>query len=340
MPTERITETPKNKVVRHPAWKGDGRAMTPRPQEALGRGHAMRPARALGWFSVALGAAQLVAPGSLARLIGARDTSATRLILRALGARELASGLALLGGGRTERWLWARAVGDAMDLGLLGAAWGARRADHMRLGATGAAVAGVAVLDVLAARRAHRGEETALRGVEVSRSVTIKTSPRELHRFWRSLGNLPRFMAHLESVEAIDDRRSRWCARGPAGMKIEWEAEIVEDRPGELIAWRSLDGADVHNEGEVRFASAPGGRGTEVHVALRYRAMGGAVGRAVARLLGSEPGQQIAGDLRRLKQVIETGEVVHSDASIHRGAHPARPPASVPPLPGTKKGGA
>jgi uncharacterized membrane protein len=339
MPTERITETPKNKVVRHPAWKGDGRAMTPRPQEALGRGHAMRPARALGWFSVALGAAQLVAPGSLARLIGARDTSGTRLIMRALGARELASGLAILRGERAGRWLWARAVGDAMDLGLLGASWGARRADHMRLGATGAAVAGVAVLDVLAARR-HRGEEAALSGVEVSRSVTIKSSPKDLYRFWRSLGNLPRFMAHLESVETIDDRRSRWCARGPAGKKIEWEAEIVEDRPGQLIAWRSLEGADVRNEGEVRFASAPGGRGTEVHVALRYSAMGGAVGRAVARLFGSEPGQQIAGDLRRLKQVIETGEVVHSDASIHRGAHPARPASSLPPLPDTRKGGA
>lgn len=339
MPTERTTETGKDKLAGQPAWTSDSRAMTPRPQEALKR-RAPTSARALGWFSVGLGAAQLLAPGALARLIGARDTSGTRLILRALGAREVTSGLAILRGERTERWLWGRAVGDAMDLGFLGAAWSARRSDHMRLGATGAAVAGVAVLDVLAARRAHRGEETAPGGVEVSRSVTIKTSPKELHRFWRSLGNLPRFMAHLESVETIDDRRSHWRVRGPAGMKVEWEAEIVEDRPGELIAWRSLEGSDVHNEGEVRFVAAPGGRGTEVHVALRYRAMGGAVGRALARLFGSDPGQQIAGDLRRLKQVIETGEVVHSDASIHRSFHPAQPSSSVLEFPGTGKRGA
>jgi uncharacterized membrane protein len=198
----------------------------------------------------------------------------------------------------------------------------------------------VTILDVLAARRIHIDRQTAApAGVEVSRSITINKEPEEIYRFWRALPNLPKFMAHLESVETLGDRRSRWTVRGPVGLKIEWEAEIVEDRPGERIAWRSLEGADVKNSGEVRFVPAPGGRGTEVHVALRYDAPAGAVGQAIAVLFGKEPAQQIQGDLRRLKQVIETGEVVHSDASIHRGPHPGRPAGSTVVQPPKAKGG-
>jgi uncharacterized membrane protein len=111
-------------------------------------------------------------------------------------------------------------------------------------------------------------------------------------------------------------------------MSVEWDAEITEDRANELIAWRSLPGAEVDNVGRVRFVPAPGGRGTEVHVELSYRPPAGVLGATFAKLFGEAPEQQIEGDLRRLKQVLETGEVVHSDASIHRGAHSARPPAS------------
>jgi uncharacterized membrane protein len=106
---------------------------------------------------------------------------------------------------------------------------------------------------------------------------------------------------------------------------VEWEAEIIEDRPNERISWRSVQPADVPNIGTVQFRSAPGGRGTEIHVELRYDPPGGKLGAAVAKLFGKEPAQQVKGDLRRLKQVLETGEVVHSDASVHRGLHPAQP---------------
>jgi uncharacterized membrane protein len=160
----------------------------------------------------------------------------------------------------------------------------------------------------------------------VTKTITVDRSPEEVYRFWRALENLPRFMAHLESIESRDGRRSHWKARGPAGMTIEWDAEIIDDRPNQLIAWRSLEGADVDSQGIVRFTRAPGGRGTEVHVELRYDPPAGRLGAAVAKLFGREPGQQIAGDLRRFKQVLEVGEVVHSDASVHRGTHPAQPP--------------
>ena len=159
------------------------------------------------------------------------------------------------------------------------------------------------------------------------RSVTVGKSPDEVYRFWRDFSNLPRFMSHLESVVITGDQRSRWRATAPAGTTVEWDAEIVEDRPNELIAWRSLPGSEVDNAGSVEFRAAPGDRGTEIRVQLRYDPPGGKLGAAVAKLFGESPDQQIAGDLRRLKQVLEIGEVVHSDASIHRGMHPARPSA-------------
>jgi uncharacterized membrane protein len=136
-------------------------------------------------------------------------------------------------------------------------------------------------------------------------------------------------MAHLESVQVLDDRRSHWKAKAPAGTTVEWDAETIEDRPNELIAWRSLPDATVPNSGTVRFKDAPGDRGTEVLVQLSYQPPGGKVGALIAKLFGEEPKQQVKGDLRRFKQVMETGEIVHSDASIHRGPHPAYPPKDL-----------
>jgi uncharacterized membrane protein len=160
--------------------------------------------------------------------------------------------------------------------------------------------------------------------------MTVRASVDEVYRFWRDFQNLPRFMAHLESVVVHGDRRSRWTAKGPAGKTVSWEAEITEDRPNERIAWKSVPGADVPNRGEVRFLPAPGARGTEVRVDLEYDPPAGAVGATLAKLFGREPGEQIEGDLRRFKQVMEVGEVLNSDASIHPGMHAAQPPREVP----------
>jgi len=108
---------------------------------------------------------------------------------------------------------------------------------------------------------------------------------------------------------------------------VEWDAEIVEDRPNELIAWRSVEGSDVDNSGSVRFVQAPGDRGTEVHVELRYSPPGGVIGATIAKLFGEEPAQQVDADLHAFKAIMETGQLVHSDATIHGRPHPAQPPA-------------
>lgn len=294
-------------------------------------------AKALGWFSLALGIAELAAPRRVARLIGVEDGDDNRRLLQALGLRELATGVAILAQPDHPRWIWARVGGDMVDLALLGSARKSNRSEPGRVTAATAAVLGVTALDALTAQRLGSrrngepreplaGEELA-RGVRVRRSVTIRQSPEQVYGFWHDFRNLPRFMEHLESVEILDERRSRWRARAPVGTDVEWEAEIVEDRPNEMISWRSLPGSEVDNTGSVRFESAPGGRGTEVRVELRYDPPGGRLGATLAKLFGKAPEQQVARDLRRLKQVLETGEVVQSDASIHRGPHPARPAA-------------
>ena len=150
------------------------------------------------------------------------------------------------------------------------------------------------------------------RGIKVEKSVTINRSPEDLYRFWRNFENLPRFMDHLESVRVTGNNRSHWVAKAPAGSRVEWDAEIYNEKENELIAWRSLEGADVNSAGSVHFTAAPGGRGTEVRVVLKYDPPGGIVGATIARLFGDEPSQQIDEDLRRFKQVMETGETTNT----------------------------
>ena len=143
-------------------------------------------------------------------------------------------------------------------------------------------------------------------GIKVEDSVIIHRPVVEVYRFWRNFENLPRFMDHLESVTVIDENTSHWVAKGPAGTRIEWDAVIHNEIDDELIAWRTLPGAEVSSAGSVHFTPAPGG--TEVRVVLSYEPPAGRLGAAVAKLLGEEPSQQVEDDLRRLKQVMDAGE--------------------------------
>jgi uncharacterized membrane protein len=154
-------------------------------------------------------------------------------------------------------------------------------------------------------RAALRGS----RGVNVLESVTINQPIATLYRFWRNLENLPQFMRHLESVQKITDTISHWRAKGPAGVMVEWDAELYNEIPNKLIAWRSLEGADVVSAGSVNFDEAGAGRGTRVTVHLQYSPPGGKLGAAVARLFGRDAETEIREDLRRFKQLIEAGEV-------------------------------
>ena len=267
--------------------------------------------RGLGWFSIGLGAAAIAAPRLVCWLSGLRSPTLMRLV----GTRELAAGVGILTQRDRAPWLWSRVAGDTFDLAALSLAF-ARRGRRGRAAVALTAVAGVTVLDVLAAMRlsGSRAGRT-VPGVSgqtdiyLERSIAVSKSPEECYRFWRSFENLPRFMQSLESVQQLDERRSRWVAKGPMATRLEWTSEITADRPGEELAWRTLDDSGAANAGSVRFEAAPASRGTIVRVSLHYSPRGGALGAGLVRLLGHDPQSRIREDLRRFKQVMETGEI-------------------------------
>jgi uncharacterized membrane protein len=160
---------------------------------------------------------------------------------------------------------------------------------------------------------APAGPATSVRaghGVKVEESIIINRDAASLFRFWRKLENLGRIMQHLDRVEEQDGRRSRWFARGPIGVTVSWEAEIINEKENEVIAWRSVNDSAVDTAGSVHFHELPDGRGTEVRVSLKYDAHTAQPATPIARLLGESPSQQIHDDLRRFKHVMETGEAV------------------------------
>jgi uncharacterized membrane protein len=284
----------------------------------------------LGWFSVGLGVAQVLAPREVARLIGVGERTG---VMRACGLREIATGVGILAQPRESGWLWARAAGDVIDLALLSNALRDEDADRSRVAAAIAAVVGVGAADVIAGQQLGGGRGAAdlaaePRGIQVHKSTIVNRSPEECYAFWRDLQNLPRFMTHIEDVQVIDQRLSHWVAKAPAGARVEWDAEIVEDRPGQSISWRSLADSDVDHSGTVRFETAAGGRGTLVRVEMLYRPPGGRAGALVAKLFGDEPRQQIPQELRRFKQLLETGELATAEGQPS-GRSPLRPSVSA-----------
>jgi uncharacterized membrane protein len=285
-----------------------------------------RLARALGWFSLSLGIAEVLAPRFMARLAGARGIHPG--LVRFCGMREIASGMMIFGQGRKPRAaMWSRVAGDAMDIGTLAAVAGAGPTGARKgaLAFATANVLGVTALDVYCARALGRNASEAAPGtsIRMTRSIVVNRSPEELYRFWHDFTNFPRFMLHLESVQRTGDRTSHWVARGPAGARVEWDSEITADTPNELIAWRSLDEADVDNSGIVSFEPRPGHRGTIVRVEIEYAPPGGAAGALVAKLFNQAPEQQVYDDLHRMKQLLETGEVTRSDA-VPKGLGPVQ----------------
>lgn len=274
--------------------------------------------RALGWLGVTLGVTELTIPGVLASVIGVDRDGAAPVILRATGVREIASSVAVLARPDHPAPRWARVVGDAIDLGLLGLALTAPRSGRRRLALALGVVAGVTALDVVAARRRGRAREPR----PVIASVTINQPPMAVYEFYRRLDQLPQFMKYLVSVEQHANRRSTWTARLPVGGTVSWEAEIVEDRPGQVVSWRSVEGSQIQTRGRVTFTRAPGRDMTEVRVEMQLGVLGRGPSLELARLFARP---EVKGDLRRLKQVLETGEVLRSDASVHRLPHPAQP---------------
>ncbi|HMJ32797.1 MAG TPA: SRPBCC family protein [Baekduia sp.] len=275
--------------------------------------------RALGWASLGLGIPQVASPGGFARAIGVRDDPEARGWTLLVGARELmgAAGILELGQPRPTGWLWARVAGDAMDLGLLLAALRSKPRHRNRLlGATGAVLA-ITAADVAAAMRmsSHPELHAEPGPLRARAAITVRRPKEEVYRFWRDFENLPSFMEHLDSVEDRGGGVSRWAARAPGGRTVEWDAELVDEHPYDHLSWRSREGSSVENSGSVWFVTAPGGRGTEIHLDLQYDLPGGALGVLIAGLAGEEPRQQVREDLRRAKQILETGMVVRSEGS-------------------------
>jgi uncharacterized membrane protein len=179
-----------------------------------------------------------------------------------------------------------------------------------RAGTALAAAGGL--LSFLGARAAARPRELIARS-----SILLNCSPEQAYQFWRNLENLPQFMRHLESVTPLDEYRSRWIAIGPLGRHIRWNAEIAFDRKNEVIAWRSLPDSDVYVDGVVKFKTAPANRGTLLNIVVVYQPPAGAVGGALARMLGKDPSFMMRQDLRRLKALIEAGEIPTVEGQAH-----------------------
>jgi uncharacterized membrane protein len=221
--------------------------------------------------------------------------------------------------GHEERWISA-------GVGALLAMYGLKR---MRLGSILLGAGGVMLLQraitghcdlyqmfgMNTADGAHgegagaRPEEYFDRGIHVKESFVIDRPAEELYNFWHNFENLPRFMKHLKSVKTLDDKRSHWVVEGPAGMNVEWYAEIINDEPNRVIAWRSLGGADVDNAGSVRFIPAQSGNGTEVSVTLDYIPPAGRAGAWMAKIFGHDADQMVREDLRGFKVLMKSGEV-------------------------------
>lgn len=243
-------------------------------------------AQGLGWFSIGLGLAEVLAPHRVADMIGLEDNDRNIGLLRAMGMREIASGLGIFSQRNDEAFLWSRVAGDALDLALLGAAMTDERNDRNRLIGAAVAVAGATALDLVVARQRSNPEVTEMEddaptneqqdGVRiVRRSITIQGSADQVSE------TLERYESEFD-LKRIPEAQVNVCP-GPRSGEVEVQVEV---------AW------------EPRMGKA---------------------GAATATLLRRDPASQLHRELRHLKQLVEVGEIVHSDSSIHRGPHPARP---------------
>ena len=168
-----------------------------------------------------------------------------------------------------------------------------------------------ALYEKLGVNAAHGNPLAYEEGVKVTAMNIINCPRNEVYAYWRDLQNLPKFMWHIHSVDVLDREQSHWTLKAPLGRRFQWDAEIINDIPDELIAWKSLPGADIDNAGSVTFKDASYDRGTEVRLSMHYSAPGGNIGTAIARLLGHDPTDAAQSDLERLKKILEAdGEVI------------------------------
>jgi uncharacterized membrane protein len=284
-------------------------AFTPTPTRRQSV-QANRIAQGLGWFSIGLGLTELLAPRAVERVVGTRRRHG--LLIRAYGLREVAAGVGILTAARPAAWLWARVAGDAADLGSIGGAASSRNRGKAMFSAV--AVGVVTALDFWCARTlAGEPDERSPHTSRAEASMIVNRSPEDCYAFWLDFEKLPRFMSYLHSVRVTGERTSHWVANLAGNLRLEWDAEITDDMPNQRIAWRSRPGSEVPQTGSVEFERAHSGRGTIVRVAIDYGTPLPGAAEAAAALIGRHPGQMIRKELRRFKQVMETGEVITTE---------------------------
>jgi uncharacterized membrane protein len=272
---------------------------------------SLTSARSLGILSLALGAGALLMPGGLARL-GGLDPH--RRLLPWVGLRELAAGVGLMSSRNPTPWLWSRVVGDGMDLAvILGSLLSGRNPRRLSAGVTAAVVGAITAIDVRECLRSARSSANSRQGSApdalISASIIVSKTSQECYDFWRDPENMTRISPMVESVTVLDSRTSRWCIRSPLGQRIEWDSKITGEIAGERLSWRSVDGGGLYYAGVIRFERATGDRGTLVSLSAHLRVPGGSAGIGLAKLLGTNPRSEIREDLRRFKQLLETGEI-------------------------------
>jgi uncharacterized membrane protein len=304
-------------------------------KHAIGRDPDQQLARNLGWFSIGLGAAEILAPGLIAKISGAPDSERSRTVVRTYGAREIAQGIAILSNmPRPAGWVWGRVAGDVLDIGSVAVGMLSKGGDVPRGLVAMTSLVGVTAIDYYCADKLSTKTPTTGTtpdgNIRIAQSIIVGLRPEEVYGFWRRLENLPRFMSHLESVTETGNGRTHWKTRAPGGTSVEWDAEITVDEPNRRISWRSLPGSTVENSGTVWFERATGDRGTLIRVEMEYRPPFGKIGSVVASLFRENPKQQLYDDLRTMKQILEVGEKARSDASIFPTMHAAQPPSAVP----------
>ncbi len=294
-----------------------------------------RLARNLGWFSIGLGATEILAPALIARLSGAPDSKRSRNVIQTFGAREIAQGMAILSSmPRPAGWMWGRVAGDFLDIGSVAVGMLSKDGSFPRGVLAMTSLLGVTAIDYYCADKLSSKTPatgtTAEGRIRIAQSIIVGRRPEDVYGFWRNFENLPRFMDHLESVTEKGNGQTHWKTRAPGGGSVEWDAEITADEPNRRISWRSLPGSMVENSGTVWFERATGDRGTLIRVEMEYRPPFGKIGSVAASLFRENPKQQMYDDLRAMKQVLEVGEKALSDASIFPTMHAAQPPSIVP----------
>lgn len=280
---------------------------TPPVPAASVRLTAARLGAALGWLGVGIGIAELLAPRALAQTMG---LPARPQLMRAMGLREIVTSAGILLQPHQSGWRWSRVAGDLLDLSLL--AWIGRGHPHRRLTTMTALVAGLTALDTLAAcdkRRQRAMRRDTSGAIRIHRSLHIQRPAEACYRFWRNFENFPQFMQHVEAVQVVDATRTHWCMRTPLGQHVEWTAELFSDIPSQQLAWRTLEGSAIEHTGIVRFLPALNDKSTRLDIEMRYDAGFGKASVTLAKIFGEEPSQQMDNDLRRFKQLMETGEI-------------------------------